>query len=244
MKCLRNVVFVAVALSVATTAYGWGPTSHGKAALSALNYPTVSPSLAALGLSASTIANMAWECDLPEWRPTYHDGWTAIQNRTWLTDPKWSSLDESRRLAFLCHNACDSGVPLGHSPANQVWTNSSIENALEARVEAWGGFPGITPYTGTYTNKMNTFYSEEISLAQWSKNNVKSVFEATFQSHGQQAGWNGLTKGQNLCEAMLVEYFATRPAGLMAAAVPEPATMSLLLMGALSLLGYWKWNRR
>lgn len=242
MKCLRNVAFVAVALSVAT-AYGWGPTSHEKAALNALNYPTVAPSLAALGLSAGTIAGMADELDLSSWRDTYHSpGWETMRDRLWLTDPKWNNLDESRKLAFLCHIACDSGVPLGHSPANQVWSNTTIEAALEARVETWGSFPGITPYTGSYTDKMNAFYSQEISLANWAKSNLKWYNVAT-GSAGKTAGWSGLTYGQNLCEAMLVEYFATRGGGLMMASVPEPASMSLLLMGALSLLGWRKWRR-
>lgn len=247
MKCLQcGVLLGLVTVLSATAAFGWGPNMHGTMALNALNYPTVTPYLNLYGLSASTIAGYAWECDLPSYRDTYHfPQWETVRDRLWLTDPKWNNLDESRKLGFLCHLACDSGVPLGHSPANQVWTNTTIEALLEARVDTWATSPSITPYTGSYTDKMNTFYSQEIALAQWSKSNLKWYNVAT-GSQGKTAGWSGVTYGQNLCEAMLVEYFATRGGGLMMAsmtAVPEPATISLLLMGALSLLAWRKWRR-
>jgi len=231
MKCSRNCLWgvVLTVLVTSSFAYGWGPITHGRMALNALNSPTITPYLSMYGLNANTIADMAWECDLPEWRPTYHDGWSVIVNRGWLTDPKWATLDESRRLAFLLHNSCDSGVPLGHSPANQVWSNGTVEAMLEARVDTWTTSPSITPYTGTYSQKMDAFYSQEIALANWAKNNLK--WYNVWGSTGKTAGWTGVTYGQNLSEAMLLEYFQTRGGGL-----PEPATLSLLAVGAVALL--------
>lgn len=254
MKCVRLVLLLAVVATAlsAVSAFAWGPNTHGRMALNALNYPTITSYLNQYGLSASTIAGEAWECDLPGYRDTYHfPQWETVRDQLWLTDPKWNNLDETRKLAFLCHLACDSGVPMSHSPANEVWTNTTIEAALEARVDTWSTSPGITPYTGTYADKMNTFHSQEISLAQWTRSNVTSAFEATFLSHGKTAGWSGVTYGQNLCEAMLEQYFVTRGGGLMMASsslssmssVPEPASMSILLMGALSLLGWCRWKR-
>lgn len=247
MKCLRFALLSAVVATVLSgaSAFAWGPNTHGRMALNALNYPTITNYLNQYGLNASTIAGYAWECDSPTYRSTYHfPQWPTVRDQLWLTDPKWNSLDESRKIGFLCHLACDSGVPMSHDPANEVWTNTTIEAALEARVETWSTSPGITPYTGSYTDKMNAFHSQEIALANWSKSNLKWYNVAT-GSQGQTAGWSGVTYGQNLCEAMLEQYFVTRGGGLMmASAVPEPASMSLLLMGALALLGWCKWKRR
>ncbi len=233
MKCSRSFLYglVITVLLTSSVASAWGPIAHGKMALNALNHPTISPYLAMYGLSASTIADMAWELDLPSYSDTYHHpAWTTIRDRLWLSDPKWAGLDESRRLAFLCHIASDAGVPMSHSPANDVWTNTTLEAILEARVETWGSFPSITPYTGaTYTDKMNAFYAQEIALAQWSKSNLK--WYNIMGSKGKTAGWSGITYGQNLTVTMLQEYFATR-----GGAIPEPATMSLLAVGAVALL--------
>jgi hypothetical protein len=217
-------------LASSTIAFGWGPIAHGKAAYQALSHSSITPYLTQYGLSATTIADMAWELDLPEYKDEYHNpGWEAIRDRQWLTDPKWDELDETRRLAFLCHLACDSGVPVNHSPSGSVYTNSLVEALLEATVEFWGDFPTITPYTGTYSQKMDAFYSQQMALANWAKNNLR-WWNVPF-SQGDHAGWYGLVYGQNLCQAMLLEYFQTRD-GLMGMSVPEPATMALLAVGA------------
>lgn len=229
MKWTRSLILVVMVLFLGTMAYGWGPNSHGKAALKCLSHSTITPYLIQYGLDAQTIANMAWELDLPEWKDTYHSpAWPTIRDRLWLTDPKWNNLDESRRLAFLLHLANDSGVPVDHDPAGEVYQNLTIEGLLEARVETWGSFPNITPYTGTYSEKMTTFYNTEISLATWCKNNL-TIWNTMFGSQGKTAGWSGLTNGQNLGQAMLLEYFQTR-------GTPEPATVSLLAVGGLALL--------
>jgi hypothetical protein len=214
-----------------TVAYGWGPISHGKAALRSLSHASITPYLEMYDLDANDIADLAWELDLPAYKDEYHSpGWTTIRDRLWLTDDKWDELDETRRLAFLLHLANDSGVPINHSPSGSVFTNTTIEGILEARVETWGSFPSVTPYTGSYSDKMDDFYDDQIALANWCKNNL-NWFNTMFGSQGQTAGWTGLTYGQNLGQAMLLEYFQTRGGG-----APEPATMSLLAVGGLALL--------
>ena len=240
MKLSRTVLAIAALwlLMSAAPAFAWGPIAHGKMALKALSHSSITPYLQQYGLSATTIADMAWELDLPQYKDLYHNpGWQTIRDRQWLTDPKWSNLSESRRIAFLLHLACDSGVPINHSPSGSVFTNTTIEGILEARVETWGSFPSITPYTGTYSQKMTTFYNQQIALATWCKNNL-TVWNTTFGSQGQTAGWTGLTYGQNLAQAMLLEYFQTRDQ-MMMVAVPEPTTIALLSIGAMAL-----WRRR
>ncbi|MBN1553444.1 MAG: PEP-CTERM sorting domain-containing protein [Phycisphaerae bacterium] len=231
MKRSRSFLWgvVLTVLLSSTVAYGWGPFMHGKMAYNALTHPTITPYLDLYDLDAQDIADLAWECDLPEWRDTYHHpAWTTIRDRLWLTDPKWDALDETRRIAFLLHLSCDAGVPLGHSPANEVWSNGTIEAMLEARVDTWQTTPSITPYTGTYSQKMDAFYAQEIALAQWAKSKLK--WYNVWGSTGKTAGWSGVTYGQNLSQAMLLEYFQTR-----GGAVPEPAAMSLLALGAAGL---------
>ena len=91
-----------------------------------------------------------------------------------------------------------------------------LEATLEARVETWGSFPSITPYTGaTYTDKMNAFYAQEIALAQYAKSKLK--WYNVMGSVGKTCGWSGFTYGQHLTVTMLEEYFASR-----GGALPEP----------------------
>lgn len=213
----------------ATTAYGWGPNTHGRMALKVLNYPTIAPYLAQYGLNRDAIAGMAKELDYPAWSDTYHHpAWQTVRDRLWLTDPKWSAIGEERKIAFLLHLACDAGVPMSHSPANEVWTHTIIETMLEARVDTWGTMPDITPYSGTYSEKMTAFYNDEIAHAQWCKKYL-TVLNVRFET-GKKAGWGGLIRGQNLAEAMMLEYFQTR------GGVPEPATLALLAAGGLGVV--------
>jgi hypothetical protein len=198
---------VAAFALLCSSAFAWGPLTHDTMALNVVYSPNVLPLLQLYGLDPDDIASMAWELDLPEYRDTYHGGWSVIVNREWLTDPKWANLDEPRRIAFLIHIACDAGVPLCHSPANTVFCNKTVEALLEARCDTWTTSPGITPYTGTYADKMNAFYAQEIALANWCKSNLK-WYNVSTGSQGRTAGWSGITYGQNLCEAMLVEYLA------------------------------------
>jgi MYXO-CTERM domain-containing protein len=100
---------------------------------------------------------------------------------------------------------------------------------LEARVDTWATTPSITPYTGSYDDKMDDFYTQEIALANWAEDNLR--WYNVWGSTGKTAGWTGVTYGQNLCQAMLLEYFQTRGGG-----APEPATFGLLAIGGLALL--------
>lgn len=233
------VVLSLVLLASGVPAFAWGPVSHQKMALNALSHPTIAPYIQQYGLSTAQIINASWELDLPQYKDEYHNpGWQTIRDRLWLTDPKWASLSENRRIGFLIHLASDSGVPINHSPSGSVFKNTTVEGLLEARVETWGDFPSITPYTGTYTQKMNSFYSQQMALANWCKNNLK--WYNVLGSKGKTAGWSGLTYGQNLTQAMLLEYFQTRDQIEMLA-VPEPTTIALLSIGAIAL---WRRRRR
>lgn len=206
MRRLFLVLFASLLISTGTV-HAVGPTAHGKAATNMLNYWTVTPFLSQYGLSASTIASMAYEADNSPWHDTYeHPCWEEVNSsRGFIFDSKWGNLDETRRLSILCHLAADAGVPLGHSPANQVWSNGTVEALLEARMDTWGGFPGINAYTGTYTDQANTFYSQCIANAQWFQAN-HSIWNSDYTT----AGWAGLTYGQQLGSAMLVNYFLAK----------------------------------
>lgn len=229
LRCTLAVVLPMILLN--GVAWGWQTNTHYYMAYNSLTYPTITPYLSMYGLNAHSIADMAWELDLPGYKDEYHSDWDVIVNRAWLTDPKWNNLSEERRLAFLLHCAADTGVPMGgHSPL----TGSSVflEGVLEARVALWqDDMPSITPYTGTYVQKMQRNFQCRVVNAVCAEMAINNFFDAMFGSNARNLAWDGLANGQNLGEAMLLEYFQTRGGG-----VPEPATLSLLLAGGLGVV--------
>lgn len=147
-----------------------------------------------------------------------------INTRGYLTNyggsQDWPSLDMTTRVKYLIHIATDCGVPLGHSPANEVYNNTIGEALLEAQVSSWSDYPSIvgassythsrtgysTNFSGTYSQILTKFYNACLNNATWFKS-TKNSFGMHSSDDNRAAGWNGTTLGLYLGRAMLADLF-------------------------------------
>jgi len=219
MTNATKVWVVAVGLLVAAQgAYGWGGPTHKKLATFLLDDPVIAP-LIPSSLNVSEVKN--WGSEPPDsW---HHPGWSMIQSRGYLTNydgQNWPGLDETTRVKYLIHIATDCGVPLGHSPAREVYTHTINEALLELQVAAWQDYPSIvgkssyqhsrngyeTTFTGTYSEIVNKFYAACKDNASWFKG-TRNWAGAHSTDDNKAGGWNGTTLGLYLARAMLADYF-------------------------------------
>ena len=163
----------------------------------------------------------SWTSEPPDsW---HHPGWSMINSRGYLTNyggsQDWPSLDMTTKVKYLLHIATDCGVPLGHSPANNVWSDTIKEAGLEAQVALWSSYPSVvgtssythsrtgysTTFNGTYSEITSKFYGACINNAQWSQSNLGiPLFDS---DDYRAAGWNGTTLGLYLGRAMIADLF-------------------------------------
>lgn len=233
----RSIIGAVVfCLVLSAPALAWFPlsNSHGRLADRVLANSTIASYLSTYGLSASTIRSYA----VSEPSDYYHHpSWSTFSNRTYLTDAKWYNISEEQRLGYWLHMTADHGVPINHSPANIYFTGSAADELfMEGRMETWSSVPALTVYTGTYAQKLALFYSNQCAIAQWAAANCRTGWRRFFDnSDYTHAAWYGSSYGISLGQAVLQDYFENRPGG-RAAAVPEPATMTLLGLGGFALL--------
>jgi hypothetical protein len=208
--------------AIGSTALGWGGPSHAALCQKTFDDPVLQPFLS--GIDQSAIENYTGEPP-----GNWHSGqWTDIVARSYIdtagvspSGNNWNSLDETTRLKYLMHNTTDVGVPMGHSPANQVFVDSGKEAYLELQVSTWSTYPtvaGTTYYThtkngysedfdGTRDTIINKFYNACLNNATWSKNNLAGFPYFHDYNDYRAAGWNGTTIALMLQRVIFVDYF-------------------------------------
>lgn len=218
MSLRTLLTFSVVLLAISGTALGWGGPSHSALAEILFDDPLIQVFTNKFGVDVNAVTS--WMGEPPsEW---HHPGWSMIQARGYhgtYAGNNWDALDETTRLRYLTHIALDCGVPVGHSPASHVWSNTTKEAWLEAQVSTWSTYPSIsgrmnyansetgyiTDFTGKIGDITNRFYGGAINNAQWSKDNLGFyMFDYNDYRH---AGWNGTALGLFLGRAVLIDYF-------------------------------------
>jgi len=218
-------------LTVGGVAFGWAGNTHAKLCQRTFDDPVVAPLLS--GIDQSEIENWTGEppTDLAQWDSI--TGRYYIESAGSISGYDWWSWNETTRLKYLMHSASDDGVPIGHSPANQVYVYPSTEAYLEAQVATWGTWPSVTGtttythnrnghtyyFTGTATDVVNTFYNACIDNATWYKSTRCWYFwpQGHWPEDHSDAGWNGTTIALMLMRAVIVDYMlAKQPAATIA----------------------------
>lgn len=166
--------FLAVAMA-GMPAWAWGPLTHQAMARRTLEERSIRPYVALFGLDVERVVLAATE---PIPQETFQWGaWGHIRNdgkehNRFLEVPAFAALNFVRFLGCVLHNSADCGVPMGHSPAREVYINTLLEGIFEAEfasglpVPPWSKVP---LYTGPYSRKIQTFYADQIELAKWVK---------------------------------------------------------------------------
>ncbi|MBN1943447.1 MAG: hypothetical protein JW849_09170 [Phycisphaerae bacterium] len=216
-RVTNSILTISAVLVLSASAFGWGGPSHSVLAENLLYDPVISPLIPG-DCSVSTVINFTGEPP-DEW---HHPGWAMIRDRGYLgtySGQDWTSLDQTTRVKYLIHIATDCGVPVGHSPANDVWSDTIKEAALEAQVATWSDYPSIVgtssfthsrngyskTFNGTRSQIMTKYYDTAINAANWAKDNLGvPLFD---YNDYRAAGWNGTTLGQFLGRVMLADLF-------------------------------------
>jgi hypothetical protein len=254
-----RILLTAVVLSAPAVAFGWSSSSgstHTVLAAAEFSDPLVA-SLASQYLNSSQINSLkTWSGEPPSSQPhDYHhpDQATApytisggvyngiFQNRLYASasNPLWPELDEVTKLDYLVHLANDTGVPLDHGPANDVYSGATVVEAfLESQVGGWGssmyptvcnsgsrtatfsytypeaggGINGISfSYTGTMSAIWTAHYNAVIRNATWLKGRPNSGLSKT-STDNDAAGTVGTTEAEMFNRAFLVDYFLSKKA--------------------------------
>ncbi|MBN1555184.1 MAG: PEP-CTERM sorting domain-containing protein [Phycisphaerae bacterium] len=207
-------------------AFGWGGPTHSFLTTRTFNDDVLAPFLG--GINQSAIEQWTGE------PPTALSQWGSITGRYYIRyagdEPGgynwWDDWDETTRLKYLTHAAADCAVPLGHSPANQEYSNTIAEAALEAQVSTWSTYPdveGTCQYTHSETNHsfsltgtmdqvIDEFEDAVLDNATWFKNRPKPwwLFGAHYPSDNTDAGWNGTKLALMLQRAVFADYMLSK----------------------------------
>jgi len=180
-------------------ALAWGPHTHHAMVARILEEDSVKDYLPLFGLDKAAIIEAATEpmpAEVYQW-----GGWRKIRNdgkehNDFINDPNFACLSLTKFVGFILHDCTDCGVPLGHSPANELLDNKLLEAILESgydksiAVPSWSSLP---IYTGSYSQKVKSFYRDQIELTQWFKTHLTP---ASLKIAGQRGVKNGLRLGQ------------------------------------------------
>jgi hypothetical protein len=240
------VVAVVVLLSPAL-AFGWASTisgaTHYKMATNVLNSTFMAPyvaQFAAFGLDAGTIENTA------NTEPsTYSMGYYDIAAQNYLSWPL-----SNASVGGLMHSTCDNGMPVSHSPANEVYTNTVREAYFEAHVSTSLNPPALTSLLpgADYAAKTSAFHSAVIAQATDYKRS-NSIWSGHYFDL-QPWATPSMLNGEQWAECVLQNFFVAKgmSAGFRMAVgptnlAPEPSMIVMLI----SLAGVglvWRLRRR
>ena len=196
-----------------STAVSWptlmcvrGPNRvHEDIALHVLDDPAIAPYLTVFNLSREEIAGTAEkepQCFLDD-----HPGWGELTGQVFLD---YEITNEN--IGIILHSTGDHGVASCHSPANRVLCSDITETHVEAAGEVTG-VPSLTSYySGTFEEKVEQFYNEQIALTT----SFKEWWESTWYCPACNSDYfarEGMDKAQKLCHATLLYYFETHCEG-------------------------------
>lgn len=220
VRCTLAVVFSAFALN--GVAFGWGGPSHSFLTTRTFNDDVLAPLLS--GINQSAIESWTGE------PPTSLPQWESITGRYYIRYAGdvggynwWDDFDETTRLKYLTHSAADCAVPLGHAPANQVYTNTVAEAILEAQVSTWSTYPdveGTCQYTHSETNHsysltgtigqvIDTFEDAVLDNATWFESTQNWLGLHSIEDN-TDAGWNGTKLALMLQRAVFADYMLSK----------------------------------
>lgn len=206
----RCYVVAVLLLSVSASTFGWGGPSHSRLAGNIFNDPIISGFATEFNVDVSAVTS--WTSEPPtDW---HHPGWSMVKARGYLgtyNGMDWTSLTETTRLRYLTHILMDAGVPVGHSPANQVYVNTFNESILEAQASTWSDSPNISgsSFTGTRSSVNNTFESQCVSNASAFKN-TRNWLGLHSVDDNRHHGWIGQTLALKMSRAVLTDYFLAK----------------------------------
>jgi hypothetical protein len=169
------ILILLVVVGIAPSASAWGPFTHRAMARQILAEKSIRPYVVLFHLDVEQVVLAATEPVPPE--KYQWIGWPTIRNdgkehSGFLDNPVFTELSFVRFLGCVLHDCEDCGMVMGHSPAREVYINTALEGILEAEftsgqpIPPW---PKVSLYAGPYSEKVKTFYRDQIELAKWVK---------------------------------------------------------------------------
>jgi hypothetical protein len=168
--------------ATAGSAWAWGYPNHGRMARIVLEHPSMRPyveQFPRFGLDVEEIV-IRTNHEPPVKPVNFNYGiWANLSTPGYKPPPNyapdfrtWKPTDE--HIASLLHGACDSAVPISHSPSNQVYDNPSLWNHLR-REDLFEGLdmfhlpPPLRPedlLVGDYAAKVHVWQERQMDLAR------------------------------------------------------------------------------
>lgn len=151
----------------------------------------------------------------------------------------WPQLADTTRFAYLLHLTGDTGVPIGHGPAGELYPGDpTVHNMLEAQVGTWSTYPNVggtsalsynyfktysgigsisMDYTGTFQEIWQKHYDAVLYNATWFKGAVEIDTLAAWpfdpaRSIVRDAGWVGCIQAEMFTRAFAVDYSLSKKA--------------------------------
>jgi hypothetical protein len=221
----------AVLLLAPAIAFAWIPTSTHPDLIRKAVHDNAVLALAQEFLSSDQIETISSYSGDGALLNGFHGNWDELRNRAYCSETSphnWASLLSSptTALCYLMHNATDTGVPIGHSPAGISDpahgytgyapggldpTETLFELAIGGKSSSWyaningtsivSSVSGTFYYTGTYWDIVNT----HIAAVQANSNYFRQS-----SSSDDVAGMAGTTQGQLFARAVFADYLLQR----------------------------------
>lgn len=213
-KTLAGLSALGLCVVPASLCLAWGYPTHSRLAEAVLRHPSLRlyvEQFPRFGLDAEKIAR---GCDHePPRRPVNYndDPWGNLSNLSYQPPAgfapsfvRWEIQNE--RLSNLLHLACDSSVPICHSPSNSVYgpdAQAPRHKQREDRFEVLAVFHGMPSLRdedllkGTYAEKIETWRKRQLALAERFRDH--SGDDAVFYDEC-------FRQAMSLAHAVLIEY--------------------------------------